>query len=165
MPVIPSQIANRLSNGKLDTECRDLEIICREYFAQPLEVILASAQDTLGLGMHLFTDQWISGHKGHQVAAGTETMAASIIQQTAASSVAYVSDLNFRLYGALIGAQLTNDSSLRSMSTDIVSSFLDKELSITAEGSHHFAINKVMLAAALNPTAFKRMPDEEQLVF
>lgn len=92
-------------------------------------------------------------------------MSTAIIQQEVASAYSS-SELNFRLYGALIGAQLTGDSSLREMGKSIALSYLDKELRISATDSTHFAINKVMLATALNPEALRRLSeDEPKLVF
>lgn len=156
------RIANKLSHGQLDSECRDLESIVVKYFDLPIEQILASARDELGLGLHLFSNQFFEGPKAQHTIEATQEIVKPVVERWLSSS-SDESELNFRFYGTLLGMQLTGDASLTLEARQIVSRMVDAEMNIDATASRHFAINKVMLASALIPLAFRKLSDEENI--
>lgn len=68
--------------------------------------------------------------------------------------------LPFRLYGALLGAALAPDADVRKVAADLLVEVIPREMRTKCGESDHGAINKVMLAAAVDPWAWVRTPNE-----
>ena len=98
-------------------ESTDLEVIVRSYLNQRIQFLVSN--DELGIGMILLTNQFLNfdepQKKSQLITETANKISKEIIEanvSSMSSSLSHSKDLNFRLYGALIGAQLNiNDVS------------------------------------------------------
>lgn len=149
-------LLNRLSGaqqGQLDQEMVDLLPIVRQYYQQDIQQLLSDAMDPLGLGLQLWSCQWVQGARPQQFREQLLGIARPLMQRHCA--ISQDRDLNFRLYGALMGMRLY-DHSNRPYAEAETMRFLEVELSREVGDSAHSMINKVMFASAVNPTAFMK---------
>lgn len=98
---------------------------------------------------------------GDQVAADAATAADDVVKQDRMCGQ-MEAQMAFRLYGALLGAQLTAEEGLEAMSDPLVEEASRLFLSKREEyrDADMLAINTVMLASALNNKVFARFPNE-----
>ena len=147
-------------NAPLTAEIEELKPVVVAYFSSPVSQLLQESFDPLGLGTHLFVLQFL---EGDQTVVGTNfneyrqrllEMARHILEPTLqeAFSRKKSSQLDFRIYGGLLGLKCTSTSSLIDLADSAVQAFISRD-----ELSRHDdnrAINLVMLAAAVNCAAF-----------
>ncbi|KAI9027072.1 hypothetical protein DFJ74DRAFT_662943 [Hyaloraphidium curvatum] len=144
--------------GSLRGEIADLLPIARAYLASPSSA-LSDAADPLGLGTHLWTSQWLGGPGSGGYLSALRSVAPGALAR--ASEGARGGDpLDFRIYGALMGAQVVGDDRMREFAKEKALEMAVREMERGVGERPHSTINKVMLTAALNPVAFRRLPGE-----
>jgi len=132
----------------LSSEISDLEYICRNYSMRP-------TTDPLGFGLQWWKLQFLEAQASKKYHSRLLS-----ISDSALDIRHFV--LPFRLYGALLGAQLSGDNDLERKATSLIfSKLLDKEPS---RNQGHSSINAVMYATLFYPGAFRRKADEESFV-
>jgi hypothetical protein len=142
----------------LETEIADLQGIVETYYQKDVRELMQHAMDPLGLGLELWSSQWLEGAAPTLFRDSMIKMAQPIAQNSIAESPH--SDLNFRLYGAVLGLQLVIDGStaahLTKYAEHLIKYFVEEEVAHAIGENEHSTINKVMFAAAVNPLAYKR---------
>jgi len=108
--------------------------------------------DPLGWGLESLYDQWLAEKR-------------TVVLKRLAYDALDVSHLSlpFRLYGALLGAQLCPEAAASVNVTKLIQTSLEHQFRYITRNQHedHSSINRVMLAAVLlAPGAFSRLPGE-----
>lgn len=139
----------------LDQECKELGEVAQQYVASGVRL----SPDPLGFGLWGWKSQWLGAEWSRPIRERLRLLA------PIAMDVSTGMQLPFRLYGALLGAQMVPDASLglAEVAEQILSStrIVEHELGTSVGGAEgHSCINKVMLASALDPLAFRRIADE-----
>lgn len=139
----------------LEQECLELGDAARQYILSGVRIF----PDPLGFGLWGWKSQWLGPEWSQPILQRLRRMAPIALDVESGMR------LPFRLYGALLGAQLVPDKSLglaemveRILNT---TNIVEHELNTHVGGDEgHSCINKVMLASALDPLAFTRIPNE-----
>eukprot|EP00668_Euglena_longa_P038625 GGOE01049668.1.p2 GENE.GGOE01049668.1~~GGOE01049668.1.p2 ORF type:complete len:289 (+),score=83.89 GGOE01049668.1:345-1211(+) len=158
-------LGDALAEEQMKSPIEDLTPIVQQYYQHAAASV---TPDPLGFGLTAWKLQWLMGP------------AADLQRQTlcriapAALDVPRHLQLPFRLYGALLGAALPfmnpqpgggeQNSVLASCAAEATATMTTRELRTALGATEHSAINKVMLAAAIDPAPFARLPELEPLL-
>ena len=123
--------------------------------------------DGLGYGLQWWEAQWFPSEQTHpagRAAGHADMQRAALVASTAVClDVEDGMRLPFRLYGALVGARLATGrdaAALQRHASKLLKQVNELERKVPFGGAEHSGINKVMMATALDPWAFARLPDE-----
>jgi hypothetical protein len=137
----------------IDEECAELREVAGRYVQSGIRI----SSDPLGFGLWGWKSQWL-GHLAEPVRTRLHRLAPTALD------ISRGMQLPFRLYGALLGAQLASDSSLLAMAEEVLNSPHVVDMTVRAPVEEELAcINKVMLASALDPLAFAWIEGEPLL--
>jgi hypothetical protein len=126
----------------LKTELNELAPIVTKYLSASPELITTDALDPLGLGTHLITAQYISGPKGDAYRSSLLKIARPSLRSSLVA--AREGDaLNFRVYGALLGCQVSGDPGLSEAAREAAWIMLEAENKTRVGDGDHGTINKV----------------------
>eukprot|EP00667_Euglena_gracilis_P015201 EG_transcript_15805 len=158
-------LGDPLAAERLRAPIEDLTPVVQQYYRSAAASVSA---DPLGFGLTAWKLQWLAGP------AADQQRRALCRAAPAALDVPRHGGLPFRLYGALLGATLPfmnpqpgggeQDRTLAGLAAEAAATMTARELRTAAGATAHSAINKVMLAAALAPAAFARLPELEPLL-
>lgn len=112
-----------------------------------------ATSDPLGFGLQYWEAQFFSPELSGALRGALRRAAGSALHLRHLA-------LPFRFYGALLGARLSEDPALEEQAQQMLEIAVQQEMSSKFGESEHSCINKVMLASALLPGAFRRRPDE-----
>ncbi|KAF4666116.1 hypothetical protein FOL47_004275, partial [Perkinsus chesapeaki] len=147
-------LIDKLSPGVLEGEIDDLSGAVREYLDNAWRHV---AGDPLGYGLIWWTNQFIQGRPAQL------ERQALIRAAPMALSPRHASSLPFRLYGGLLGAQLSGDHDIVRTSKHTLENLMPFEMATNCGDTDHSAIDKVMFAAALCPTEWMRKDSDPVL--
>lgn len=156
-------------------EIQKLSSIVESYFAQPLSRLLSGCvEDDLTLGTHLWSLQWVTADMGPNAQLYRQellALAVPALERQLSHALSPFSDsrVRFRTYGALLGAAVIASEGTPRMQ-EVVSAGVEHFTShalkkmnqnVDADADGDFkAINTVMLASSINPSAFARQPSD-----
>merc|ERR1712150_120093 len=144
-------LVNRL-NPVLDQEVEELNQVVSKYVKSGLR----ATSDPLGYGLIWWSYQWVQGNEIDSSKQRLKQLASTALD------IRHGRQLPFRLYGAIIGGKLSEDSNVIALAEKSLNSMTEYEMK-SKIGSPHSTINKVMFATALDPCAFKKLDDENVL--
>ena len=144
-------MVNRL-NPVLDQEVEELNQVVSKYVKSGLR----ATSDPLGYGLIWWSYQWVQGNEIDSSKQRLKQLASTALD------IRHGRQLPFRLYGAIIGGKLSDDSNVIALAEKSLNSMTEYEMK-SKIGSPHSTINKVMFATALDPYAFKKLDDENVL--
>jgi hypothetical protein len=137
----------------IDQECDELGEVARQYILSGVRL----SADPLGYGLWGWKCQWLGAEWSGPIRDRLRALAPTALDLTTGMA------LPFRLYGALLGAQLVPGSpGLKDAAERVLASgVVEYEMGVPVGGEEgHSCINKVMLASALDPLAFARLAGE-----
>ena len=147
-------------HSPIEHEWREMGQVAAAYVEQNG---IRVSPDPLGYGLIAWKSQWM-GTWGNQVRSRLGLLAPIALDVQSGMM------LPFRLYGALLGARLlpsslttTGGEDIKDLAERIVDAVTPIELRAALAETPHSAINKVMLATALDPLAFSRLDHEPTL--
>jgi len=139
--------------GNLKLEIAELKSVVRNYAI--MGGFQMATDDPLGFGLQFWESQFYGKEHSDSLRRELGKVSGRAINMCHFS-------LPFRLYGALLGAQLGGPSSAReaAAAVELLKRCQVKEMATKCGQTEHSGINKVMFASALLPTAFRRLPEE-----
>lgn len=126
----------------------------RQYLSGGVRV----TEDPLGYGLLWFELQFLPPGKTLDRA-----RAGMIARAESAMDVGAHYSLPFRLYGTLIGGQLSGDARVADLARATLQQVSEFERKNVVGRSPHSTINKVMFATALDPYAMSKWPEDSTL--